>query len=186
LGYALRDKPMLLGKLAAPPEITNIDDKEILEYFKGLSEIVASELEDVKNEEKNFFYLYTVRELRNIGIDLIKWPPDKKLEMKAKAGFAQDVMRISFIKGIALGFNFPEQFSIYWDNTYTMRFDSEWEEMRKRGIVLSEMQPKRTRNEAIAEMAESAIIWGTQEVPDILDSQDIEILKSLISHHKKE
>jgi hypothetical protein len=182
LGYALRDNPGLLGKLASPPEITNIKDTEIVEYFKGLSEKVASELKEAKDEEKTFFHLYTVRELRSIGIELIKWPPDKNLDKKADAEFAGDVMRISFIEGIALGFNFPEQFSLYWDNTYRMRPDSEWKEMRKRGIVLSEMQEKRTLKKAIVEMAENAIIWG----PNTLDRHDIEILKSLISHHKKE
>lgn len=186
LGYALRDNPGLLGKLASPPEITNINETEIVEYFKGLSEKVASELEEVKNEEKSFFSLYAVRELRNLGIELMKWPPDKNLEKKANAEFAQDVMRLSFIKGIALAFNFPEQFSIYWDNTYRMRPDSEWEEWRNRGLILSEMQQKRTLNETIAEIAETAIIWGIHEVPNILDSHDIEILKSLISHHKRE
>lgn len=186
LGYYLRYSPALLGKLAAPPELTNINETEIVEYFKGLSETVASALEEVKDQEKTFFYLYTVRELRSIGIELIRWPPDKNLEKKADAEFAGDVMRISFLKGIALGFSFPEQFSAYWDNTYRMRPDSEWEEMRKRGIVFSEMQQKRTLNEAIAEMAENAIIWGTHEAPSVLDIHDIEILKSLISHRKKE
>ena len=146
----------------------------------------AAQLEEVKNEEKSFLYLYSVRELRNIGIELIRWPPDKNLDKKANAEFAGDVMRISFLEGIALGFNFPEQFSIYWDNTYRMRQDSEWEEMRKRGIVLSEMQEKRTLKKAIVDMAENAITWGTHEVPNILNSHDVEILKSLISHHKKE
>lgn len=185
LGYSLRDNSALLGKLAAPPEITNINEAEIVEYFKGLSEKVASELEEVKDEEKTFFYLYTVRELRSIGIELIRWPPDKNLEKKADAEFAGDVMRISFLKGIALGFNFPEQFSIYWDNTYRMRPDSEWEEMRKRGIVFSEMQQKRTLNEAIVEIAENAIVWGTDESPHSLDKDDIETLKSLISYYSE-
>jgi len=185
LGYSLRDNPALLGKLAAPPGITNINEAEIVKYFKGLSEVVASALEQVKDEEKTFFYLYTVRELRSIGIELIQWPPDKNLEKKADAEFAGDVMRISFLEGIALGFNFPEQFPIYWDNTYRMRPDSEWEEMRKRGIVFSEMQQKRTLNEAIVEIAENAIVWGTDESSHSLDKHDIETLKSLISYYSK-
>jgi len=183
LGYCLRDNPDLLGKFAAPPEITNINEAEIVEYFKELSEIVASALEEVKDEEKTFFYLYTVRELRSIGIELIRWPPDKNLEKKADAEFAGDVMRLSFLKGIALGFNFPEQFSAYWDNTHRIRPDSEWEEMRKRGIVFSEMQQKRTLDEAIVEIAENAIVWSTQETTHILDNHDIEILRLLISQY---
>ena len=189
LGYSLRDNSALLGKLAAPPEIVNINEAEIIEYFKGLSEKVASELEEVKDEEKTFFYLYTVRELRSIGIELIRWPPDKNLEKKADAEFAGDVMRISFLKGIALGFNFPEQFSIYWDNTYRMRPDSEWQEFRNRhrGLILSkEKQEKRTLKQAIVEMAENAIIWGTHEIPNVLDSHDIEILNSLISRFREQ
>lgn len=186
LGYALRDKPILLGKLAAPPDITNINETEIVEYFKGLFDVVASQLAEAENEDKTFFYLYTVRELRKIGIDLIQWPADKNLEKKADVEFVGYVMRISFLEGIALGFNFPEQFSIYWDNTYRMRADSEWEEMRNRGIVLSEMQEKQTLKIAIVDVAENAILWSKNQAPNILDVNDIEILEALIEANRQE
>ena len=64
-----------------------------------------------------------------------------------------------------------------------MRTDNEWQEMRNRGIVLSEVQEKRTLKKAIVEMAENAILWGTHEDPNSLDKHDIEILSSLISHY---
>jgi hypothetical protein len=184
LGYLLRDSPALLGKLSAPPEIITTNETEIVEYFKGLSDKVASDLEELKDNDKTFFYLYTVRELRNIGIELLRWPPDNNLDKKADTEFAGDVMRISFIKGIALGFNFPEQFTIYWNNTYKVRPDNEWEEMRKRGVVLSEMQQKRTLNDAIVEIAENAISWSTNELPHILNEHDLETLHSIVSNYK--
>ncbi|MFC1971642.1 hypothetical protein ACFLV0_06970 [Chloroflexota bacterium] len=184
LGYALRDKPALLWKLAAPAETPNISEAGIVKEFMKLSGEVASALEETKNEEKTFYYLYTMRELRDCGIKLNKWPPDKKLEDKADVKLSGDVMRISFAKGITLGFNFPEQFYIYWENTYRMRPDSEWEEMRKKSIVFSDKQQKRTLNEAIIEIAENAIAWSAGDTPIKFDNNDIEALESLISIYK--
>ena len=113
LGYCLRDTPNLLGKLAVPPQITTIDTEEIIKEIKESSGIVESELEEMEDEEKTFFHLYTVRELRGIGIDFPEWPPDRKFNEKADAEFAGDVMRLSFVRGIDFGFNFPEEFAVY-------------------------------------------------------------------------
>jgi hypothetical protein len=185
LGYFLRDTPKLLAKLAVPPGITAVNEKQIIKEIKESSSIVESELKEVEDEEKTFFHLYTVRELRDIGIDLLRWPPDKNLNKKANAEFAGNVMRISFIEGIAFGLNFPEQFAIYWDNTYRIVPGSKWQELRQRGIVLSKMQHKLTLNEAIVEIAEGAIIWGTNQSPNILDTNDICVLQAIIEANKK-
>lgn len=185
LGYFFRDTPNLLVKLAAPPGITTINEKQIIKEIKELSSVVESKLKEVEDEEKTFFHLYTLRELRNIGIDLLRWPPDKELNKKVNAEFAGDVMRMSFIEGIAFGFNFPKQFAIYWDNTYRIWPDSKWEEMRQRGIVRSKIQHKRTLNEAIVEIAEEAIIWGTNQSPNMLDPNDICVLKTVIEANRK-
>lgn len=186
LGYALRDNPALLGKLAAPPETPNMSSTEIAETLEGLAETVASEMEEVKNEKKVFFYLFTVRELRSLGIELIKWPPDKNLNKKVDLDYVQLIMHTSFIEGVALAFNFPEQFSTYWNNSYKMRPDSEWEEMRRRGIVLSEIQERRTLQQAIKEVCENAILWGKSQSPNTLDIGEIETLQAVIIGMRKE
>lgn len=185
LGYFLRDTPNLLVKLAVPPGIAPINEKQIIKEIKESSSIVESELKEVEDEQKTFFHLYTLRELRNIGIDLLRWPPDKNLNKKASTEFAEDVMRISFVRGIDFGFNFPEQFAIYWDNTYRIRTDNEWGQLRQRGIVLSKIQRELTLNEAIVEIAEGAIIWGTNQSPNMLDPNDICILQAIIEANRK-
>ena len=188
LGYFLRDNTNILAKLAVSSDVKIVNEQEIIKEIKSSSSIVESELKEVEDEEKTFFHLYTFRELRDIGIDLLQGPLDKNLKNlreKADLDFAGDVMRISFIRGIDFGFNFPEQFAIYWDNTYRIRPDNEWQEMRKRGIVSSEIQQKRTLNEAIVEMAEGAIIWGTNQSPNMLDPNDICVLQAIIEVNRE-
>ena len=185
LGYVLRDNPNLLAKLAVPPGTTTINEEEIVKEIKESSNIVESELKEVEDEEKTFFYLYTVRELRGIGIDFFQWPPDKKLNEKADADYAALVMRIAFVEGIDFGFNFPEQFAIYWDNTYRIIPDSEWQELHQRGIVLSKTQHNPTLKEAIVAIAELAIIWNRNQSPKMLDPNDICVLQAIIEANRK-
>jgi len=188
LGYCLRDTPSLLAKLAVPPGITIINEEEIIKEIKESSGIVESELremEAMEDEEKTFFYLYTVRELRGIGIDFLQWPPDKRLKEKADAEFAGDVMRISFVRGVDFGFNFPERFAIYWDNTYRVVPDSEWQELYRRGVVLSRTQYNPTLEEAIVANAELAIIWNENQSPKMLDPNDICVLQAIIGANRE-
>ena len=187
LGYFLRDTPNLLAKLAVPPGITAINEEEIIKEIKESSSIVESELKEVEDEEKTFFHLYTFRELRDIGIDILREPLDKhlkKLREKADVDYAGLVMRIAFVKGIDFGFNFPEEFATYWDNTYRIWPDSKWQEWRQRGIVRSKTQHKLTLNEAIVEIAEGAIIWNRNQSPKMLEPNDICVLKGIIEANR--
>jgi hypothetical protein len=191
LGYSLRDYPSLLGKLAVVNKAADFSESEVAEVvtsIKSLSEEVSRELEEMRDEEKTFFHIFTIRELRKIGIELIRWPPDKSLDKKCNTEFADLVMRTSYIKGIALGFNFPEQFALYWDNTYRARPDSELKELHNRfpDLILPEKVEKLTLKQAIVEMAENAISWGTYDIPNVLDSDDIMVLRSLVSTNKEE
>lgn len=169
LGYSLRNKPQLLGRLAATEKFPVMNETETVDYFGGLSAQIASELEEVKDYDKTFFNLYTMRELRSVGIELISRPPDKRLEEKAGDDFARDLIEVSFHKGIGLGFNFPEQFSMYWNNSYSIKPDNELEQLSKQGLVLSEIQERRTLNDAIIEIAEVAMSWVEIEAPRCLD-----------------
>jgi len=184
LGFCLRDTPDLLAKLAAPPGIETINTEEIIKGIKESSSIVESRLKEAEDEEKTFFHLYTLRQLRSIGIDSARWPPDKRLNDKADTECAGGVMRISFVEGIDFGYNFPEQFAIYWDNTYRIRPDSEWQEWRERSIVHSKIQYKQTLKEAIVQIVEGAITWGTSQSPNMLDPNDIRVLQEIIKANR--
>ena len=56
MGYALINNPELLAKLVVSPN-TYSDIGKAIEELYSLRETVASELEQVRNEEKNFFHL---------------------------------------------------------------------------------------------------------------------------------
>jgi len=185
LGYCLRDTPDLLVKLAEPAEILLAINTEAL--IKGIKEsvsIVESGLKEMEGEEKTFFHLYTLRQLRSIGIDSARWPPDKRLNDKADTECAGGVMRTAFVLGIGFGFNLPEEFAVYWDNTYRIRPDSEWQKWYERGIVRSKTQRKQTLEEAIAELAEGAIIWNKGQSPKVLDANDIRVLQEIIKANR--
>jgi len=172
LGYALKDEPMLLGKLMGiPPEYA-------VKTINDIRETVASRLSEVMNEKKDFFFLYTVRELRSLGIEITAWPPSTALNDKCSQEQASDVMGRAFFEGVALGYHFPDIFKEYWENTYRMSPDAEWQKVRKLGIVSGE-QRARPLEEAIAELAEMAVWWGTNEAPELLESHEIQVLKRL-------
>jgi len=180
LGYCLRDSPNVLARLAVPPGIAAINEDQIIQEVRGSADIVAAELKEAEDDEKTFFYLYTVRELRGIGIDIQQWPPDKRLNEKADAEFAGDVMRISFVRGIDLGFNFPGQFAVYWENTCRVRPDTEWQKWCERGIVPSKIQQRLTLKAAITEVLEGAVVWNKSQSPSMLASDDIRVLQAVI------
>jgi hypothetical protein len=184
LGYCLRDAPSLLAKLAAPPDITTINEEEIIREIKESSSIVASELKEVEDEEKTFFYLYTLRELRGIGIDFFQCPTDERLKQKADAEFAGDVMRISFVRGIDFGFNFPEQFATYWENTYRVMPDREWQELYKLRVVTSKKQFNPTLKEFTAATCELAIMWNEGQSPEMLSPNDVSVLQGIIEANR--
>jgi len=184
----LRDTPKVLAKLAVAPEVTAINEEEIIKEIKESANIVKQELEEMEDredEEKTFFYLYTVRELRGIGIDFFQWPPDKRLKEKVDdEKFAADVVRISFVRGIDFGFNFPEEFAVYWENTHRIWPDSEWRELYKKGIVLSKTQFTPTLREVIVTTAESAITWNENQSPRMLDANDTCVLQEMIEANR--
>lgn len=173
LGYSLKGEPKLLGKLLG------VDSEHAAEYVASLRKPVAAIISQAQTEEKTFFQLHTVRELRAYGVDLSVWPPSKALETKVSAEVASDVMREAFQKGAAFGCHFPEIFRQYWEYSYRVRPDSEWQEMRARGLILSEVQQARPLEVAIAELAEMALEWAIQEAPGLLDSREIQILNQL-------
>ena len=107
------------------------------------------------------------------------------LNEKTSVEFAALVMRIVFVEGIRFGFNFGEEFAVYWDNTYRIRPDSEWQKWYERGIVRSKTQRKQTLKEAIVELAEGAITWNKGQSPKMLDANDTNVLRGVIEANKR-
>jgi len=159
--------------------IRTILPEQAMKELYGTKEVAEKELKSTENEEKTFFNLYTVRELRQAGIDLIKFPPDKALDKKVDFESASQIMRLAFIKGVAFGFHYPEQFVNCWDASYKVVPDEEWEEAWKRGIV-PEKQRAIPFGQAVCDLCEGAIAWNTDESPRVLDSSDIRILQNIL------
>lgn len=175
LGYGLRGHPMLLGKLLG------VDPEKAAEYVAGLEDAVKPRLveSEIQAREMTFFHLYVVYELRRLDMDILAWPPDKKLNEKADAQYVDAVTAISFNEGAAVGCHFSEAFRQYWENTYRRRPDSEWQEMRRLGLTLSEIQQPRSLEMAVAELARGAVEWATAEAPGLLDDSELDVLNSL-------
>ncbi|HEY94731.1 MAG TPA: hypothetical protein G4O15_07310 [Dehalococcoidia bacterium] len=182
LGYALRNNLKLLAKLAGLLG-ANIHDKEAEELTISLREwlrkMALEQLEEAGNEEKTFYHLYTARELRTFGIKNPRWPSDKALKKKVDTKFVGRVLRSSFIKGVALGLNFPTEFINFWEYTYRIRSNSESKETSKIVDLETETQPFRTLSEVIVEICRSTISWAS-EGSGILSRKEIKYLEQLV------
>lgn len=176
LGYGLKEEPKLLGKLLGA------NAEHDAEYVASLREPAAAIISQAQTEEKTFFQLHTVRELRAYGVDLTAWPPSKALESKVSAEVASNIMRKAFESGAALGYHFSETFRQYWQYSYRIRPDNEWGDMRAYGVVLSEVQQARPLGVAIAELATIALNRATKEAKGLLNSNEINILNQLASN----
>jgi hypothetical protein len=183
LGYVLREHPQLLVKLVIPQDPSIVPEQAMKELY-GTKEVVEKELKSAENEEKTFFNLYTVRELQQAGIELIKYPLDKGLDKKVDFESASQIMRLAFIKGVAFGFHYPEQFVSCWDASYKVVPDQEWAEAWKRGIV-PEKQRAIPFGQAVCDLCDGAITWNRDEPSKILNNSDIEILQNILSRYKQ-
>ena len=184
LGYVLRDHPDLLVKLMAPPEPSSFIPQQAIEELYGTRKLMAKEIENIANENMTFTSLYTKRELRDMGIELTKLPPDKGLNKKVDFNFANKVMRIAFVKGVAFGFHFPEKFSACWNESYSMVPEKEWTEAHNLGIVSSETQTTMTLGQATHAICEGALTWNTACSSGMLNDSDIRLLQTVIAEQE--
>ena len=179
LGYGLRGNPALLIKLLG------VDPEKATEYVAGLGDEVRVHLAEAEavGLEKTFFHLYVVRELRRLGIDILAEPTSKELGKKAAPKLVEYVTFVSLVQGAAFGYHLPESFRECWKNTYRRRPDSEWQEMRRLGLTISETQQPRSLEAAVAELAASAVEWAAKEAPGLLDDSEddseLDVLNSL-------
>jgi hypothetical protein len=168
LGYGLRAHPALLIKLLG------VAPEKAAEYVAGLGDEVRVHLAEAEAEglEKTFFHLYVAVSLRRLGIDILAEPASKELDKKADRKFVEHVTFVSWVQGAAFGYHLPESFRECWKNTYRMRLDSEWQEMRRLGLTISENQQPRSLETAVAELAADAIEWAAAEAPGLLDDSE--------------
>jgi hypothetical protein len=177
LGYALAGHPALLGKFC-----TDVSRNVPLEQFtKELTRtrgLVEKYLAEAEGQEKTFFELYTQREFRELGIDILARGPSNKLDKKIDMVVAWNVISLAFAKGTAFGYHLPAKFKEYWEQEYRMQPHSEWQDARAHGLVLPEVQKTIPLEEAIATMVEMALGWDAKE-RHRLDMHEIQFLKTL-------
>lgn len=179
LGYALGGHPALLGKLYTDVS-TNVPLEQFTKELTRTRGLVEKYLAEAEGQEKTFFDLYTQRELRELGIDILARRPSNKLDKKIDMKLAWNVYALAFAKGIALGYHFPAKFKEYWEQENRMQPDSEWQDARAHGLALPEVQPTLPLNEAIATIAQMALGWDGRE-GHRLDMHEIQFLESLVA-----
>jgi hypothetical protein len=183
LGYALSEEPILLGKLMGlVPETDPPADV----YLKNFRPAVLDSLNTVDQDEMNFFQIYIVKELADLSIDVFEWPPSKKLDEKADEIFAFNVMRISYRKGAAFGFNFSSKFAACWERSYRIQPDDDWKWLYSQGLQISEKQPKITLTEAVINMANLALNWAKNNGNVTLNKQELIILNNLAGNSNRD
>jgi hypothetical protein len=181
LGYLFRDSPSLLVKLLSPSN-TIVESEQALREIDFIGKELYTEREELQDDEKGFFG-HSVRELRKMGVELIKIPPDEGLDVEVKLEDAGVLMRKEFVHGIAFGFHFPGIFTSYWESAYKIRDEKEWVAYWKRGIVSSKQQKIQAMSEAICGLCNGAMEWNSREIPQILDSIDMQVLEDIRSEH---
>lgn len=182
LGYALSEKPLLLGKLLG---LVAEKDPPADVYLLNLRPMVQDSLNKVKQDEMTFFQLYVVKEFIDQEIDVFEWPPSWKLNEKEDERTAFNIMRISYRKGAAFGFCYPSKFTACWERSYQIQPDKDWQWLYSKGLQISGKQPTTTLPEAITNMANLALIWANNDETVKLHSEDLDFLQSLIQRPNK-
>jgi hypothetical protein len=176
LGYALSEKPLLLGKLLG---LVDENDPPADVYLLNLRPMVQDSLNKVGKDEITFFQLYIVNEFADLGIDIFEWPPSRKLNEKENEQTAFNIMRISYRKGAAFGYCYPSKFTACWERSYQIQPDKDWQWLHLQGLQISGKQPTTTLSEAITNMANLALNWANNDVTIKLDSEDLDTLQTL-------
>lgn len=179
LGFALAGHPALLGKLYTDV-FTNISLEQFTKELTRTRGLVEKSLAETEGQEKTFFDLYTQRELRELGIDILARPLSDKLRKKMDMDKASNVISLAAAKGTAFGYHFPAKFKECWEREYRMQPDSEWQDACAHGLALPEVQQTLHLKEAIATIIEMALGWDA-EVSHRFDKHDIKFLKGLVA-----
>ena len=177
VGYVSAGRPALLQKLFMDVSI-DVSLEQFVEELNGTRGLVEKDLAESEGQEKTLSDLYTDRELRGLGIDIMARLPSTKLREKVSMERSYNVIGLAFAKGTAFGYHFPAKFKEYWEREYRMQPHSEWQYARAHGLALPEVQQPRLLKEAIAEVAQLALGWDSEE-GHRLDSYEVKLLKKL-------
>jgi hypothetical protein len=175
LGYGLRDYPVILGKLLGVP----VDHAN--EYVRNaLREIATNQLALASGKDKTLAGLILFPTLAQWGYELVlgaKWINIKVHDMER----IWEVALVAFHKGVAIGFHFPEDFRIYWTNTFKLRPQKEWDELYRLGIVTTLQQDILILKDEASSALAGVIEWVRMSAPTRLTSDELSILEKLAS-----
>jgi len=176
LGYGLRDHPVILGKLlGVPADRAN-------EYVQDtLRKLATDQLAQASGKDKTLEDLFVFPTLAQSGYELTptskfaKWIKIKVHDMERVWGFVQT----AFQTGAAISFHFPEEFRIYWTNTFKPRPQKEWDEAFRLGIVTTQQQDILILEDEVSNALAGAIDWVRASAPVQLTSDELSTLEKL-------
>lgn len=175
LGYGLRDHPVILGKLlGVPADRAN-------EYVQNtLQEIATNQLAQASGKDKTLADLFLFPTLAQSGYELVpgaKWINIKVHDMER----IWRVALVAFHKGVAISFHFPEDFRIYWTNTFKPQPQKEWDEAYRLGIVTTPQQDILILEDEASSALAGVADWVRASAPTQLTSDELSILEKLAS-----
>jgi hypothetical protein len=170
LGYGLKSESVILGKLLGSP----IGEES--SFIHSMKKDAESRLRETPADEFDFFHMYTIRELRLMGIDYATWPPNKALERKCDSMQVHTLVGSAFKAGAAVGYHFPERFQACWENTFRIKPAEEWQAARAAGLGLPETQEENPLEEALSVVLQITAAWASEYGAQRFSSGELAVL----------
>ena len=98
---------------------------------------------------------------------------------KVKSPEVTHVAGEAFIDGVAIGYHYPDTFVQYWERSFALIPESEWQEMKAHGLELSDSQQESPLDVAVEDLAAAAIMWARTESPGLLNDDELSVLGEL-------
>jgi hypothetical protein len=177
LGYALRDHPVILGKLLGVPA-----DRANDYVQRTLHGIAIGQLAQTSGKDKTLADLFLFPTLAQSRYELApaakfaEWVKIKVHDMKKVWEFVQT----AFQKGAAISYHFPEDFRTYWANTFKPRPQEEWDEAYRRGVVNTPQQEVLILEDEADNALADVMNWVRVRAPTQLTSDELSILEKLV------
>jgi hypothetical protein len=179
LGYGLRSEPVILGKLLGSPV------GEELPFVQSIREDAESRLRETPADEFNLSQMYTVRELRLMGIEYPTWPPNKALERKWDLVQAYILAVSAFEAGAAVGYHFPDRFQACWENSVRIEPAEEWQAARAAGLDLPETQEENPLEENLWVVLQITAACASEYGAQRFSSDELAVLARMAENPKR-
>lgn len=174
LGYGLKRKPVILGRLLGSPV-----GRE-LPFVLSMREDAESRLRATPADEFNFLEIYAFKELRLMGIvDAFAWPPSKPMERKCDLTQAYRLAALAFKDGAAVGYHFPDKFKECWENSNRTVPAEEWQRARSAGLHIPETQEENPLEDALSLVMQITAAWASEYGAQRFSSDEIATLARL-------